>query len=152
MRANIRINVVNIAHYELLDGGTPVQVAWSIACIAIGGALGALSRYGLYLWLNQPNQPSLPIGTLVANGVGCFLAGFIIAVGGTEKSEWIRLGVGVGFLGALTTFSTFGIETVNHIKLNHYGLAIANVVLNLTVSLGMVVLGAALGRLFRSAG
>jgi fluoride exporter len=120
--------------------------AWQIVFIAVGGAVGALARYGIYFWIHQGETLWFPFGTLAANAIGCFFAGFILASGGTEKYESVRLLIGVGFLGALTTFSTFSIETVNQIRLNQFSLAMANVLANLIVGLGGVVLGAMLGR------
>lgn len=123
-----------------------MNIAWQFAGIALGGALGALARYGIYLWLHPPGPPTFPYGTLVANAVGCFLAGIMIASGVTEKSETIRLLIGVGFLGALTTFSTFSVETVNYLRMNQFALAMTNVGANLFASLSLTMLGAMLGR------
>lgn len=86
--------------------------------VGLGGALGAIVRYAISLWAIQRFEALLPtaalIGTLIANAVGAFLIGVLFVVI-TEKGiiteSWRPLLV-VGFLGALTTFSTFSIETV----------------------------------------
>ena len=80
----------------------------SLIAIAIGATLGAWSRWGLSLWLNARVE-NLPLGTLAANLVGRYLIG--VAVGLFQSlpdlpAEW-RLLVVTGFLGALTTFSSF---------------------------------------------
>ncbi|MHB9130756.1 MAG: fluoride efflux transporter CrcB [Armatimonadota bacterium] len=81
-----------------------------VVLVAVGGMLGALARYGLTII----NRPGLPIGTLTVNLVGCFIMGFL--------ARWIEVGIakpelrfllGIGFLGALTTFSTFSYEILH---------------------------------------
>ncbi|CAM2009182.1 fluoride efflux transporter CrcB [Acanthopleuribacter pedis] len=80
--------------------------------VAIGGALGALARYGLALWLN-PMGSRLVLGTLVANLLGCFLAGCLMGWLHTKPMDpHLRLCLQTGLLGALTTFSTFAVETL----------------------------------------
>ncbi|MDB4456343.1 fluoride efflux transporter CrcB [bacterium] len=86
--------------------------------VGLGGALGAIFRYAISLWAIQRFEALLPtaalIGTLIANAVGAFLIGVLFVVI-TEKgiiAESWRPFLVVGFLGALTTFSTFSIETV----------------------------------------
>ncbi|MDY6992382.1 MAG: fluoride efflux transporter CrcB [Pseudomonadota bacterium] len=82
--------------------------------IALGGALGAVLRFGLssgiYAWLGR----GFPYGTLAVNVLGCGLMGFlsIYLVERWVSAEW-RAGLLVGVLGALTTFSTFSLETLN---------------------------------------
>jgi fluoride exporter len=126
-----------------------MKAEWQIFWIACGGSLGALTRYGLYVWLS-PDEASYSWGTLTANTIGCFFAGLIIGCGGSEKSEWIRLCVSVGFLGALTTFSSFGVETVRHLRGHQFSLAFANIATNLVLGLVMVWLGVLLGAKWKS--
>ena len=85
----------------------------TLVAICLGASLGALLRWGLGVWLNGL-FPALPPGTLVANVVGGYLVG--VAVGAFAQHaalapEW-RLFVITGFLGGLTTFSTFSAEVV----------------------------------------
>ena len=83
------------------------------AAVGIGAALGAWLRWGLSTWLN-PRVPSFPLGTLAANLVGGYLVGFAVAFFLARHSlpPEVRLFVVTGFLGGLTTFSTFSAEVV----------------------------------------
>lgn len=81
--------------------------------VGLGAALGAWLRWGFSAWLN-PRAPLFPIGTLVANLVGGYLVGFAVAYFAARHDlppEW-RLFAATGFLGGLTTFSTFSAEVV----------------------------------------
>lgn len=81
--------------------------------VAAGGALGAVARYGLSGWVQSLSGGTFPWGTLVVNVLGCFLLGFVFRVLQLSAlSPAIRGAVTIGFLGAFTTFSTFGLETV----------------------------------------
>ena len=87
--------------------------AAALAAVGVGAMLGAWARWGLATWLN-PLVPSLPMGTLLANLGGGYLVGIAVAFFGANASlspEW-RLACITGFLGALTTFSTFSAEAV----------------------------------------
>ena len=88
--------------------------------------LGAWARWGLATWLN-PGTPGLPAGTLVANLGGGYLVGVAVAFFAANASlppEW-RLACITGFLGALTTFSTFSAESVTLLLRQQYGWAAA---------------------------
>ena len=84
--------------------------------IALGGACGALARYGLNLWIQTRLGPTawatFPLGTLTINVLGCFLLGVTLTLSarGLISPEW-RLAFGTGFVGAFTTFSTFAWES-----------------------------------------
>ncbi|MGI6606817.1 MAG: fluoride efflux transporter CrcB [Peptococcia bacterium] len=111
--------------------------------IALGGALGALGRYGLSTWIaNRGNDP-FPWGTFVVNILGCFLLGLIYVLG-TEKlliNPQVRSMITVGFLGAFTTFSTFSLETVNLLRNGEVIMAMLYVFGSITVGLIGVWLG-----------
>src|SRR5512136_1221099 len=86
------------------------------AAVGIGAAVGAWMRWGLSAWLN-PVFPTLPFGTLAANLVGGLLMGgaMEIATRHALLSPEARLFVTTGFLGGLTTFSTFSAEVVTQL-------------------------------------
>jgi len=110
--------------------------------VGVGAALGAWLRWGLGLLLNS-FLPVLPLGTLVANLVGGYLMGLtmgIFALTATLSPE-VRLLVTTGFLGGLTTFSTFSAEAVTLIARGQYGWATTHVLLHLIGSLAMTGLG-----------
>lgn len=85
----------------------------NLAAVALGGAVGALARYGLttavYRWLGT----GFPYGTLCVNVLGSLLLGMVFAAAErTALGEPVRLALGVGLLGAFTTFSTFSMDTL----------------------------------------
>lgn len=95
--------------------------AAAFAAVGAGAMLGAWARWGLGTWLN-PLVPSLPMGTLAANLGGGYLVGIAVAFFGANASiapEW-RLACITGFLGALTTFSTFSAEAVQLLQHGKY--------------------------------
>lgn len=119
--------------------------------IALGGALGAMTRYGIHQWTEEylksnSTLANLPIGTFIANIVGCFLIGLLIGTGRSELSQHLRLFAGIGFLGALTTFSTFGTETIKSLEEGSWAIAICNVLANVGFGLVAVAFGLWLGR------
>ena len=114
----------------------------SLLAIGIGAALGAWLRFGLGLWLN-PLFATVPLGTLAANLAGGYLVGVAVAVFhiNVELSPEFRLFLITGFLGALTTFSTFSAEVVHLIQNARYGWAAGAAGLHLFGSLLMTGLG-----------
>jgi CrcB protein len=110
--------------------------------VGIGAAVGAWMRWGLGLWLN-PILPALPLGTLSANLVGGYLIG--IATGYfalvSSLTPELRLLIVTGFLGGLTTFSTFSAEAVSLITRQQYGWAMSHILGHLLGSLAMTLLG-----------
>src|SRR5687767_5784014 len=100
----------------------------AVIAVSLGAALGALSRWGLAVGLNHA-FPALPPGTLLANLVGGYLVGVAVAVFvqlPQLSPEW-RLFVITGFLGGLTTFSTFSAEVVHALQQGRTGWALATV-------------------------
>jgi CrcB protein len=114
----------------------------SFFAIGMGAALGAWLRWGLGLWLN-PALPQLPIGTLAANLLGGYLIGLSIAFFMQHPGlspEW-RLLIITGFLGGLTTFSTFSAETVTLLLRGQYAWGMGIIAAHLGGSLLMTVMG-----------
>lgn len=110
--------------------------------VGVGAALGAWSRWWLGLALNALN-PMLPLGTLAANLVGGYLMGIsmgLVAWGGLLSPE-LRLLLTTGFLGGLTTFSTFSAESVSLISRGEYGWASIHLFGHLLGSLLLTGLG-----------
>ncbi|HEY3433810.1 MAG TPA: fluoride efflux transporter CrcB [Rhodocyclaceae bacterium] len=110
--------------------------------IGIGAALGAWLRWGLGLMLNQL-FPAIPLGTLAANLLGGYLVGVAVTVFhvNVELSPELRLFLITGFLGGLTTFSTFSAEVVALIQRAEYVWAVAAASVHLGGSLIMTMLG-----------
>lgn len=111
--------------------------------IAIGGGLGALARYGVGLLAARWWGTAFPWGTLAVNLVGCFLLGLLMEseARSPHVSAEMRLVLGTGFLGALTTFSTFGVDTFRAVEAGNAGAAVMNVGLNFIPGLLLVYLG-----------
>ena len=110
--------------------------------IGLGASVGAWLRWGLGLWLN-PLFPTLPFGTLAANLLGGYLVGVAIAFFLHHPGlppEW-RLFAITGFLGGLTTFSTFSAETVTLLLRGQYAWGAGIIAAHLGGSLLMTVLG-----------
>ncbi len=113
----------------------------SVLAICIGASLGALARWGLGLWLNP--GAAIPMGTLAANLIGGYLVGVCVAVFQALPSldpVW-RLALVTGFLGALTTFSSFSAEVVGMLGQQRYALAFGTAALHLFGSLLLTVAG-----------
>lgn len=119
--------------------------------VGLGASIGAWLRWMLSLGLNAV-FPLLPLGTLIANMVGGYLMGLvmgIIALGGMLSPE-LRLLVITGFLGGLTTFSTFSAESVSLISRGDYGWASLHLSSHLLGSLLMTGLGLLTVQLLKS--
>ena len=120
-----------------------------VIAIAFGGALGAVCRHAVNIvclrWLGE----RFAYGTLTVNVVGCFLLGLLIPIGLAEEPRWGTMphaAMTVGFLGALTTFSTFGFETTRFFEASQHHLAILNIAGNFLLGIAAVFAGLQLGR------
>lgn len=113
-----------------------------LAMIAVGATAGAWLRFGLSHWLN-PRLPHFPIGTLASNLIGGYLVGIAVAWFAANTSvapEWRLLAI-TGFLGGLTTFSTFSAEVVLLLQEDRLATAAALALVHLFGSLLLTVLG-----------
>lgn len=116
----------------------------SVAAISVGAALGALLRWVLSNQLNFL-LPTLPLGTLAANLIGGYLIGVAVSVFSQIPSlpvEW-RLFIVTGFLGGLTTFSTFSAEVTTMLRGGQLGWATTTIFVHVLGSLAMTLLGMA---------
>ena len=120
----------------------------AVVAISLGAALGALLRWWLGLRLNAL-VPAMPLGTLAANLIGGFLVGVAIALFDRHPglAPEARLFVITGFLGGLTTFSTYSAEVVTLLESGEYGWAGATAIAHLAGSLALTAVGIALVKL-----
>lgn len=113
-----------------------------IAVISAGASLGAVLRWLLSYHFNAI-YATLPLGTLLANLIGGYLIGLAVGVFSSHPSiapEW-RLLIVTGFLGGLTTFSTFSLEAVTLLQQGRLANALALIALHVTASLLLTLLG-----------
>jgi fluoride exporter len=118
----------------------------NIAAVGIGAAVGAWMRWVLSVILN-PLLPTLPLGTLAANLVGGLLIGIVMGLAAPlNLSVTLRLLIVTGFLGGLTTFSTFSAESVGSLMRGEYGWAALHLLGHLVGSLVLTGVGLWIGR------
>jgi CrcB protein len=118
-----------------------------ILAVCVGGGLGAVSRYLLFLALQRPSGPNFPIGTLVINLLGCLAIGFLWTLfEGTRLGHGWRLFLFTGVIGGFTTFSTFGLETMQLWEVGEWKNALLYVALSNGIGLPLVAAGALLAR------
>lgn len=123
---------------------------FSIVSVAVGAALGALLRWFFSVQLNSL-FPSLPPGTLLANLVGGYLIGVAVSFLASRPDlppQW-RLFIVTGFMGGLTTFSTFSAEVVNHLQEERFLWAATHIAVHVVGSVSLTLLGVATVALFR---
>ena len=113
----------------------------AVLAISVGASIGALARWGLGLWLTPGGV--MPWGTLAANLVGGYLIGVCLAVFQALPDldpAW-RLAIVTGFLGGLTTFSSFSAEVVTLLQQTRYALAFGTALLHVAGSLLLTIAG-----------
>jgi len=119
----------------------------TILYVGIGGFLGAISRFLIAGFVQKIASILFPAGTLTVNVLGSFLIGFLVMIfENIIAPQWKALFI-TGFLGALTTFSTFSYETVVLIQESLYYKALLNVLLNIILCLAATVVGMAFFKL-----
>jgi len=132
-----------------------------ILALALGGAMGTASRYGLnglisgHQSKHYPWAVAFPLGTMVINVSGCFLIGLLAAISGPSmgrawlKPEW-RDFLMIGFCGGYTTFSSYGLQTLNLARDSEWWLAGLNLIGSNLLGLVAVYLGVVCGRLLQA--
>ncbi len=120
------------------------KMIWELISIVLGGGLGALSRFGLSKAVTSILNLSAPWPTFVANMLGCLLFGLLFQL--TEEEGWLsasyRPFLLTGFLGSLTTFSTFKHDNFVLLSAGDWVAAAANIILQVCLGLFFVWLGA----------
>lgn len=118
--------------------------------VAMGGALGAVARYLIVAWVTDVAGNRFPWGTLTVNAVGSFLLGiaFIIVVEKLHGQGELRALIMVGFLGAMTTFSTFSLEAWSLFDASRVIEAVTYVVVSVILCVLSVLAGISLARFF----
>ena len=113
-----------------------------VFAIAVGGALGALSRYGLGVAVNKLFYSKLPLGTLLVNIIGAFIIGFLWALfTEIDFPKHFKNFALVGFVGSFTTFSTLSLDTIKLINQGHTKLATFYIIATNLIGLLMVLAG-----------
>jgi CrcB protein len=114
--------------------------------VGLGGGLGSMLRFGLGRWITAG---AMPWGTMVANAVGSLIIGLVLAKTGPSdgsNAHWQAL-LAIGFCGGFTTFSSFSWQTLEQLRSGQTGVAIAHVLLSVSVCLVAVWAGWKLGRI-----
>jgi CrcB protein len=116
--------------------------------VCLAGAIGSGMRYGVSLLAGRYIGAGFPYGTLLVNVVGCFLIAAIteVAMGSALISPTMRVTLATGFVGGLTTYSAFNLETTKLLQEKAWALGALNLALTLFVCFGAGLLGLALGR------
>ncbi len=122
------------------------MIAAQIFAISIGASLGALARWAAGLWLNA-RWAGFPLGTLLVNMIGGLLIGMALEWFGRQPNELLKLLLVTGFLGGLTTFSSFSGESLSLLQRGQAGMALLHTGVHVLGSLGAAALGLMLMRL-----
>lgn len=122
-------------------------MSWQLLlAVGTGGFFGAVSRFALSAWVQKLAGASFPYGTLTVNILGSFVIGFLLLYFEQSVSPQQKALIMTGFLGALTTFSTFSLETVLMLQEHLYLKALSNVSVNVLLCVGATLLGMMLFR------
>jgi len=112
----------------------------SLVLIFLGGGLGSISRFGIGKLSLNFYDGKFPLGTLITNTLACTILGITLFILKDKLTgiEWIKYFVVIGFCGGFSTFSAFGLETVKLIQDGLLAYAIANILVSLTVGIGIL--------------
>ena len=116
--------------------------------VALGGALGAVARYWISTSIQPPNNSEFPVRTLLVNVIGSLLIGilFVVIAEKSLLSESYRQLLIVGFLGAMTTFSTFSLDALLLFQQGHYNTALFYILSSVVVCLFAAYAGLLIAR------
>ncbi len=119
-----------------------------VLLVALAGALGTLTRYVVGVWARGALGTAFPYGTFRVNVAGCFLIALVsqLAISTTLVSPTVRLTLTTGFMGGLTTYSSFNYETTELLRQRAWAVGLANVGLTLVSCLVAGLLGLAVAR------
>jgi CrcB protein len=119
-----------------------------VLLIALAGALGTLTRYFVGLWAERALGTGFPYGTLIVNVAGCFLIALVaqLALSTSLISPTLRLTLTTGFMGGLTTYSSFNYETTSLLRERAWAAGLANVGVTMVACFVAGMLGLALAR------
>jgi len=117
-----------------------------ILSVALGGSIGAIMRFLGSFYINKLLGATFPYGTLGVNVIGSFLIGFLALYFEQTISPNLKALLITGMLGALTTFSTFSLESVLMLQQGLYTKALLNIFLNVTLTLSATIIGMMLFR------
>ena len=138
----------NLVHTFTLPG-VIMKIA-NMLMVGCGGFVGAVLRYGLDRLIHSVTDVRFPLGTLIVNVIGCFLIG-VLMVQVQEHAfldSRVRSFVIIGFIGSLTTFSTFSFETIQLIRETAHHMAFLNLLVSVVLGFGSVLAGRALAQYF----
>src|SRR5262245_46712064 len=118
--------------------------------VCLGGAVGTGARFLISMGAVRTFGTGFPVGTLVVNLLGCFVMGLLmqVVVQTTALSPTVQLTLTTGFLGGLTTYSSFNQELTNLFRTGAWGLGLLYFVVTLIGCLGLGILGAWVARSF----
>ena len=114
----------------------------TVLLVFVGGAMGAPLRYLTDRWVQIHHVLRFPLGTLIVNLVGCFVAG--VVAGGVAQAGWsgdVQALLGTGLCGGLTTYSTFSVETIELLQSKLTIRAVSYVLTSVGLGVGLAALG-----------
>jgi CrcB protein len=116
--------------------------------VGVGGILGAITRFLLGKWLSNKISSTFPVGTWFINLSGSFVLGLLAFLHmGSQIQDWVWLFIGTGFLGAYTTFSTFGYETIQLLQNKKTKLAIYYVTTSVFLGVIFALVGSLIAKI-----
>lgn len=133
-----------------MQDSSPAIVIGKLLWVCFAGALGSGTRYLVGVWAGERWGAAFPYGTLLVNVVGCFLIAALLqtALGVASFSPTLRIALASGFIGGLTTYSSFAYETVRLARDGARGAALLNFGLTTVACFAAVLLGMAVAQLW----